>query len=308
MAVSRIVIFGYDELLLASLEFFARAKTEISAVVFPSNRTDWRALKIRETVAEKGLATLEQPPRKTAGDFVERVRALHPELIFVWSYPMILPAEIVKLPKHGALNLHMGLLPEYRGVNGIRQALINGEDKTGVTIHLMDEGVDTGPIVARAAFPIAPADDIRSLMIKSRQAGLYLLENCWPQIKTGRFDAAPQDEKQARYYSAADAARETIDWSRPNHEIHNLIRASALPFPGVQTVWNERRLTLRQSQPIEIVADVPAGTVTKIDDHGLEIATGRGSLLVTAVEIEGEAATPAKLREAGLQAGDRLFG
>ncbi|HEY8559962.1 MAG TPA: methionyl-tRNA formyltransferase [Pyrinomonadaceae bacterium] len=307
MTKSNLIIFGYDELLLELIEFFSRKKSKISAVVFPSTRNDSRANRIREIVREKGFTILEQPPRRRISGFAAKIRRLKPDLIYSWSYPMILPEEIIKIPKHGAVNLHMGLLPEYRGVNGVRWALINGEEKTGITIHYMDSGIDSGAVISRVSFPITPADDILSLMIKSKTAGLYLLENVWRDIAAGRVNAVAQDESKARFYSSKMSSLEAIDWSKSNTEIHNLIRASAIPFPGVYTFWRERRLVPRKSAPIagsSVSNDF--GKVAKIDSESLEITTGDGNLRLSNIEIEGVAVTIEELSELGLKIGDRF--
>ena len=113
-----------------------------------------------------------------------------------------MPAEVIKIPRLGAVNLQIGLLPEYRGVNGIGLAVINGESETGITLHFMDSGIDTGDIISGASSPIAPKDDILSLMIKSRAAGSELLNKNWKQIVTGAASAKPQDDSKAGDYSA----------------------------------------------------------------------------------------------------------
>lgn len=304
MAKSKVIVFGYDELLPASIEFFSNTDTQISAVVFPSNRKDWRANKIRQIIEEKGFLTLEQPPRKEISEFTEKLRQIKPDFIYVWSYSMILPQEIIEIPKHGCINVHLGLLPEYRGVNGIRWALLNGEEKTGVTIHFMDSGIDTGDIISRVSFPITSEDDILSLMKKSKTAGLYLLKNCWQKIASGKANAIPQDESKANYYSAKMSSLETIDWSKSNIEIHNLIRASVIPFSGVYTFWNGHKLVMRKSVPTKNISKLETvGIVEKIDSDGVEIITGNGNLLVTDIEFEGNAMPYKKLKDLGLKVG-----
>lgn len=306
MKNTRIVIFGYDELLIASLDFFSEA-AKVSAVIFPSTRNDWRAAKVRQIVNDRGHTSLEQPPKAEENEFAEKLSAISPDLIFAWSYPMILSDKILAIPRSGCINLHMGLLPEYRGVNGIRWALLNGEEKTGVTLHYMDSGIDTGDIIARVAFPITAEDDILSLMKKSKMAGLHLLKNCWPQISSGEVHAAPQDESVAKYYSSEMAPSEIIDWSRSNIQIHNLIRASVAPFPGVHTFCSANGLDIKRSVILDSIGSAgAAGTVEKIDDDGVEIATGAGNLLVTEIEIEGLPAPISKLSELGCTVGTQL--
>lgn len=307
MTKSNVVVFGYDELLLASLDFISRTQSRISAVVFPSNRTDRQANKIRQIVRDKGFTLLEQPPRKETSEFTKNLRRIKPDLIFVWSYSMILPEEIIKIPKYGCINVHMGLLPEYRGVNGVRWALLNGEEKTGITIHFMDSGIDTGDIIARATFPITPPDDILSLMMKSKSAGLYLLENRWRQIVSGEVIAIPQDESKAKYYSAEMSSFNAVDWSKSNVEIHNLIRASVFPFPGVYTFSKGHKLILRKSLPVKNSgSSAPGGIIEKIDFNGVEITTGNGNLLITEFDIENNILPDAKLSDFGLEVGNKF--
>jgi methionyl-tRNA formyltransferase len=306
MGFPKVIVFGYDELLLASLEFISATQTTVSAVVFPSNRKDRRANKIREEVAERRFDILEQPPAKEIGPFKKALEQRKPDLILVWSYPMILPRAVIDIPDRGCINVHMGLLPQYRGVNGVRWALLNGEQETGVTMHYMDEGIDTGDMISRVSFPITPEDDILSLMKKSRIAGLHLLKTTWPQIEAGNVQRMPQDESQAGYYSAAMEPAEVIDWSKPAVEIHNLIRASAFPFKGVHTTLHGAKLVLRRSVPLEDRSFEEPGLVIAVNSNGAEIATGNGRLLITEVvstNNTGRRESPNSIR---LRAGNRL--
>lgn len=307
MAKPKIIVFGYDELLLASLDFFSKKNIKISAVVFPSNRNDWRIDKIRQMVRKKGYRILEQPSRKNISQLINKLTQIKPDIIYVWSYPMILPKEIINIPKFGCINAHMGLLPEYRGVNGVRWALLNNEAKTGVTIHFMDEGVDTGDIISKVEFPIKAEDDILSLMQKSRSAGLYLLDKCFGKIISGNAPRIPQDEKKARYYSAKMSPSEIIDWSKTNIEIYNLIRASVFPFPGVYTFWQGYKLVLREAIPQEDNSKFQEiGTISDISSKGIEIVTGKGNLLISKIEIDQKETTIEQLIELGLSSGSKF--
>lgn len=304
---SKVVIFGYDELLLESLKFISQTQTRIAAVVFPSSRNDWRANKIRQIVTGQGFPILEQPPAGRISEFARQLREIQPDLIYVWSYPMILPEEIIKIPKYGCINVHLGLLPEYRGVNGVRWALLNGEEKTGVTIHFMDSGIDSGKIISRVTFPITPKDDILSLMKKSKIAGLHLLENSWSRIASGKAEAIEQDESKANYYSAKTPIPETIDWSKSNVDIHNLIRASVAPFPGVSTFWNGLKIFVNQSAPLrDFSSSAHFGTIEKIDQSGALVTTGNGKLLVTEIKSEEKLILNTELYDFGFRPGDQL--
>src|SRR5262249_21978007 len=154
--------------------------------------------------------------------------------------------------------------------------------------HFMNSGIDTGDIISRVSFPIAAEDDILSLMKKSRLAGLHLLKNCWAQIASGTAASIPQDESKANYYSAKMSSIETIDWSQSNTKIHNLIRASAFPFPGVYTIGNGHKIVMRKSIPVKNCSkSATVGTIEKMNDKCIKITTGCGNLVVTEFELEG---------------------
>lgn len=304
MSETKVIVFGYDELLLASLEFLSGVNADVAAVVFPSNRTDARANAVRKDVAAAGHTILEQSPAGKDDAFCTELESLAPDLILVWSYPMILPQRVIDIPRLGAVNLHLGLLPQYRGVNGIRWALLNGETETGLTLHYMDAGIDTGPMIARLSFPIGPEDDILLLMRRSRTAGLALLTNSWEHIASGTAVTMPQDPTKAGYYSAMMAPSDIIDWTLPSSRIHNLIRASAFPFPGVHTFLDGRKITLRRSIPLpNDPAKAAPGTIISVDDGGFIVATGDGMLRITSIEIDGKAVENQHLEGHGIVPG-----
>lgn len=286
MEQPRIIVFGYDRLLLASLEVLTGAEAEVAAVVVPSIRADALAGEVRAEVAARGFCTIEQPGKAAAEGFAERLAQLAPDLIFVWSYPMILPREVIEIPRLGCVNLHMGLLPQYRGVNGLKWALLNGESETGVTLHYMDEGVDTGDMIARASFPITGDDDLVSLMRKARYAGIHLLKNTWLGIADGSATRMPQDESIAGYYSSAMKPSREIDWSRPAAEIHNLIRASPPPFEGVYTFVRGERIVVRRTALTEPSTSERPGTIVGVNSDQIVVATGNGCLVIKEAEME----------------------
>jgi methionyl-tRNA formyltransferase len=307
MKETKVVVFGYDELLLASLEFLSRVKANVVTVVFPSSRTDERANAVRSEVAGLGFTILQQPPAGQDDAFCTELELIAPDVILVWSYPMILSERVISIPIHGAVNIHFGLLPQYRGVNGVRRALLNGETETGLTIHYMDAGIDTGPMIARLTFPIGPEDDILLLMQRSRYAGVALLQNTWQQISNGTAARMQQDTSLAHYYSLAMEPRDIIDWSRQNKQIHNLIRASAFPFPGVHTFIDGRKITLRRAKtPSESETSSLPGTVETVTEVGFTVATGSGLLTVTAIEIDSEPVPNRDLNMQGIFPGSRF--
>src|SRR5262249_43176407 len=149
--------------------------------------------------ASRGLSVLIQPPRPSAATWTDNLATLQPDLHLVWSHSMLLSPEVLQVPRLGSVNVHGGLLPEYRGGHVMQWAMINGQQETGVTLHHIDEHLDTGPIIAQRRFPIAPDDDARSLRQKLRQTGASLLSEWLPAILAGNAPRIAQDETRARY-------------------------------------------------------------------------------------------------------------
>jgi len=162
---------------------------------------------------------------------IEAVRSLHPDLGVVAAYGKILPRELLEVAKFGFLNVHPSLLPKYRGASPIRSTILEGELETGVTIIEMDEGMDTGPIVAQARVPIAPDETAQTLTPELATLGSDLLRKAIPTFIAGKQDScAPtslrkQDESRASYTKILRREDGKIDWSKTDEEIERMIRA-----------------------------------------------------------------------------------
>ncbi|MBA3768493.1 MAG: methionyl-tRNA formyltransferase, partial [Acidobacteria bacterium] len=209
----RVIVFGYGELGVAAVEALTNVGAQVLGLVMPSNRTDPDLETSRTFAAARSLPILTQPLRRQCKPFIEQLRSLAPDLILVWSYSMILPPAILEIPRAGCVNLHGGLLPEYRGGHVMQWAIINGERETGMTLHYMDEGVDTGPVIAEESFPIEWEDDAASIRGKLKDAGVHLIKEYWNAITGGTAPRISQDESRARYYRLRTPEDGLIDWS-----------------------------------------------------------------------------------------------
>lgn len=285
MPAPRVIVFGYDELALASVDMVRRLEGEVVAAVFPSNKTDPRMDQVRRQIEDLGIQTLRQPPRRRIGTLAGQLRRRNPDLLLVWSYPMILPPALLEVPRRGAFNLHMGLLPEYRGANGIVRALINGEPQTGVTLHVMDAGIDTGAMVAQARFQIAPEDDIIALLQRAHLAGRSVLEKSWTSLVSGTAVLMPQDESRAGYCPPLTDEESRIDWGQPSVRIHNLVRALV---SGAAARFDDQEVLILRSELLAgIESAAAAGEIIESRADGLCVQTGDGVLLVKEVEVAG---------------------
>ena len=308
MPQPRVVVFGYGELAIAAFDTLEWIGVAPAAVVVPGNRRGADVELIADRTRARGLTLLSEPPRASMAPFLDALRSIEPEVLLVWSYSMILPAEVLALPRLGAVNVHGGLLPEYRGGHVMNWALINGEHESGVTLHYMDAGIDTGPIIAQKRFTIDRCDDAASVREKLKGTGQTLLERWWPSIAEGTAPRIPQDETRARYYPMRNADDGEVDWTMSSDAIYNLVRALVAPWPGAFTSVDGRRLVLRRVERSDAVgrpAHAP-GTVTSSDAASICVATGSGTVALAAVEIDGRPATAADLVRVGVTVGKRL--
>ena len=178
-------MFGYGGLALAALDTLARLGVTPVAVVVPGNRQGADVERVIALARDAHLSLLMQPARAAAASFLAAIRDLRPDVLLVSSYSMLLPPELIALAPHGAVNVHGGILPEYRGGHVMNWAIINGERESAATLHYIDAGIDTGPVIAEQRFPIEWRDDITSVQARLRTAGKELLERWWPEIARG---------------------------------------------------------------------------------------------------------------------------
>jgi methionyl-tRNA formyltransferase len=290
-----------------ALQALARAGANLVGLVAPSNRSGPDVELVRSVAASHGLPLLFQPPRARIDSFVREIQALDPAVIFVWSYSMILPPAVIAVPPLGCVNMHGGILPEYRGGHVMQWAIINGERETGVTLHYIDEGVDTGPIIASARVPITWGDDAVTVREKLEVAGAGLLQEWWPAIAAGTAPRTRQDESRARYYRLRTADDGLIDWSASAGHIYHLVRALVAPWPGAFTFIGERKLVVRRAAVAkETLGGCAPGVVSVVSDEGLRIGTGDGELLVHQVEMDGSTVARGEWTAVGLTHGARL--
>ncbi len=233
MSPIKVCIFG-DEAGLKQV-FSVIPKENICAVVTAFNRpaaADWVKQSVGETYA---IDHLVQPAfnRRNYKNFVTRLKQYRADLVIVNSYSLILRPDILTIPPLGAINVHGGLLPHYRGANVLNWVLVNGERETGVTLHYMDEGIDTGDIIIQKKIPIGLLDTAFTLRGKLHRAGCELLSELWSLLEAGApIPCHKQDDARAAYYRRRKPEDGRIDWSLSEKEIYNLVRALVKPWPG----------------------------------------------------------------------------
>ena len=299
-------MFGFGRLALAALDTLERLGVTPVAVVVPGIRSGGDVEMVAARAREKSLRLLVQPRRRELAPFLETIQSLSPDLMLVWSYPMLLPPNLTALAALGAFNIHSGKLPEYRGGHVMMWALINGERESAATLHRVDAGIDTGPVVAEERLAIEWGDDIASLQGKLAMAGTTLLTKWWPALADGTAPQVPQDESRARYYRMRTPADGLIDWAHSNIQIYNLVRALVAPWPGAFTWIGDTKLVLRRVTPIDAAGAAPPGTVIRLAPGHLQVACGKGAVEVTSMEVDGQPAPVADLHSLGVAEGRLL--
>ena len=239
MTALRIIFMGAADLSSASLEALAHdAKFQIAAIVTHPDHPKGRGLKPRpspvKSLALKLKLPVLQPERARDEKFIAELRALQPDLIIVVAYGHILTPAILDLPRFGCLNIHTSLLPKYRGAAPIQWAIANGETETGVTLMKMDEGLDTGDIVAQRRTPIHPEDDSVTLHDRLARLGAALLAQTIPDYVAGKIKPTPQPSEGASHAPKIKKEDGRIDWNQPARTILNRLRAFT-PWPGAFT-------------------------------------------------------------------------
>ena len=232
-------------------------------------------------------------PEKIKGndEFIQQIKDLQPDLIIVVAYGFILPQEILDIPKYGVINIHASLLPKYRGASPIQAAILNGDKETGVSIMLIDDKMDTGPILSEESIAINNNDDFISMHDKLAQLGAELLIDTLPRYISGEIKPAAQNEAEATYCKILTKEDGKIDWIKSAEEIDRQIRAFT-PWPGAWTIWNGKSLKVLMSKVL-MSESRKVGEVYKSKD-GLAVACGQDSLEILELQMEGKKPMNAK--------------
>ena len=293
----KIVYMGTPDFAVPPLERLAEAGFDVVAVVSQPDRPSGRRMRIDRTpvrqAADKLFIPVLQPEKVRTEEFAQWLEALQPDIIVTAAYGRILPANILKIPKLGCLNIHASLLPYYRGASPINASVIHGETKTGITIMLMDEGMDTGDILVQQETEITEAMDAGELSRRLSQLAADMIVPVIDGWLSGEIVAVPQNHSLATYTKPMNRDDGKIDWSKSAQEIHNLVRGTT-PWPGAYSILNGKRVKIHQTLvsacdltvPIEN-AGVP-GTITSTCPSCIRVTCGERSCLEL-ISIQAEA-------------------
>ena len=304
----RIVFFGTPDFALESLRACVESGHEVVAVVTqPDRERDRRKVTyspVKQLALELGLKVLQY--EKVSREGVEELGALKADLFVTCAFGQILSQKILDIPPLGTINVHGSLLPKYRGAAPIQYAVKDGEAVSGVTIMLLDEGMDTGAILKKAEIKLDPKETTGSLFDKLSVLGAQTLTDVLAHIEEYERNACPQDESQATYTAKIDKETAQIDWTQDAIVIERLIRTLD-PHPGAYTWLDGKRLKVWSADVVDGAGAEP-GTIIAVTKKNFTVQTGSGALCVREVQPESRKRmqTAQFLQGISLQPGDVL--
>lgn len=245
---------------------------------------------VKRLALEHSLLIL-QPERVRRPDAIAALRELRPDVLIVAAFGQMLPRSVLDLAPLGTLNVHASLLPRWRGAAPVTAAILAGDAQTGVTIMRLDEGMDTGDMLAQESTPILPDDTTGTLTERLAGLGADLLLRTLPRWARGEIRPQPQDAALATLCRPVKKEDGRVDWRLSAAAIERAVRAYT-SWPGAHTTWNGRLLKMLAARVVRKPTSAASGTVLLTPD-GPAVATGDGLLLLTTLQMEGRRALPA---------------
>lgn len=288
----KIVFMGSDGLAAVILESLAVSYSVVAVYTQPDKPAGrGRAISVspaKKLALEKNLEVVQPATLKTAGAIVQ-LATFAPEVVVVAAYGQILPAAILKMPPYGCVNVHPSLLPKHRGPSPVADALLAGDQVTGVSIALMEAKVDAGPVLAKEEVSVLPEDTTGSLTERLARVGARLLEFTLPHWFLGEIQPLPQDHSQATYSRLITKADGKMNWTLSVAELERRVRAFE-PWPASYTSWEGRALKVLAARALSgKLADDAGRVVTISKESGMSVGvqTGAGILELVTVQLEG---------------------
>ena len=309
----RVVFMGTPDFAAPCLEALLAAGHEVAAVITQPDRPRGRGRKlsfspVKACAVEHGLEVL-QPEKIKTPEFEQVLQELAPDVMVVVAFGQILSPAILAIPPLGCVNVHASLLPYYRGAAPIHWAVMQGEEKTGVTTMYMDEGLDTGDMILKKEIAISKDASTGEIHDQLMQEGAVLLQETLALIADGKAPRTKQDHAVSTYAPLLKADIEQLDWTRSAQELHNRIRGLS-PWPGAYCRYAGGRLKVWKSRVCEETAAVGAipGRTARLSAEGFVVETGDGLLELLEVQPENKRRMKASECACGysLQPGDRL--
>ena len=282
---------GTPDFSVAPLEAIIRAGHEVTAVVTQPDKQKGRGKEVQMTPVKEcalshGIPVL-QPVKIKEPEAVAELKKYPADIFVVAAFGQLLTEEILNMPKFGCINIHASLLPAYRGAAPIQRVIINGEEKTGVTIQQMAKGLDTGDMLLKKEISIDPKETGGSLHDKLSAAGAELIVEALSKIEKGEVVPEKQDDALSCYAKKLDKAMGLIDFDQNAVSIERLIRGLN-PWPSAYTLYKGKTLKIWEADVVPLEKKEEPGTVVFVAKDFFDIATKEGALRVKSLQLEGK--------------------
>lgn len=272
----RVVVFGFQTWGYRTLQALLRSEHDVVlAVTHPVGNSPYEQMwsdSVEELAQGKGIPV--RLARRPDAELVAAIDDLDPDIIVANNWRTLLPPEVYARPRLGTLNVHDSLLPAYAGFSPLIWALINGESHVGVTAHLMDEGLDTGPIIAQQSVPVGPHDRTVDLFHRTLELIDPLVLRALEMVERGETAGIPQDPANASYFHKRTERDSRIDWTWPPEAIERLIRAQSDPYPNAFTHFRGQRIRVTGATLSQRRYGGTPGRVAVPEGDGIAVVAG----------------------------------
>lgn len=287
----KIVFMGTPDFAAATLQALVEAGHQVGLVVTQPDRARNRGKKIqfspvKELAMAHDIPVLQPEKIKDSPHTMEMIKAYRPDIIIVAAYGQIIPKALLELPPLGCVNVHASLLPRLRGASPIQRAILDGEEETGVTIMQMDEGLDTGDMLAKIITSVGNKN-YEELHDQLALIGADLLVEVLPFIETRRLVPSPQNEEDATYAGLITKQDGKIDFTKSAEQIERQIRAFD-PWPGAYCAYGDQTLKIWKAQVLDGAGGGTPGRILAVSDDGIDIACGSGILRAEQIQLPGK--------------------
>lgn len=303
MSRPRAIFFGTPEFAVPSLEALLDV-ADVPLVVTQPDRRSGRGMKqkappVKELALSRGLSVL-QPTKVRDGVLASRIRDEQVDVAVVIAYGRILPRAVLEAPRLGCVNLHASLLPKWRGAAPIQWAATHGDPVTGVCLMQMDEGMDTGPVLARCEMPIGGDETAGELSVRLSAAASELLRDQLPRFLRGELTAVAQDHDQATMAPLLQKSDGLLSFDVSARAVHDRVRGMS-PWPGAHTSLGGRRVKVHRTEiTTEEGSHGAPGTVVVADKGGIGLACASGIVSLKELQLDGKRRVDAQAFLAGI--------
>lgn len=284
----KIVFMGTPDIAVPCLQKIIDEKYEILGVVTQPDKPKGRGKKlgmspVKELAIENNIPVY-QPVKARDKEFIDKIKSLNPDVIVVVAFGQILPKEILEIPKLGCINVHVSLLPKYRGAAPINWVIINGEEKTGVTTMYMDEGLDTGDMILKTEVNLDENITAGELHDKMMNIGAETLKETLRLIEEGNAPREVQNHEEFSYAPIMNKSLGNIDFSKSAREIHNLVRG-VNPWPSAYTIYNDVIMKVWKTKVLDEKSTKDVGTIIDVSKDRIKVSTIDNVLLIEEIQM-----------------------